>query len=213
MPGPISSTPQLLSTPLASTILGGRPGLMMKFCPKPLESAKSYFSHRVRITERSVSSGIVVFLSVAALSAARAAAPPKGEPLACRSSPYWMRRFSISGTIVPCCSGQTQLNKIQVQKWLPSVAGHCRLRYIQLLASKLKWPGSPVPLPMGEVSPKVTERVTAHSQPPAPLLHRPRRKPLPPLRPRRKRCSRLRPPKRLRRSRRRCQRRSRRPRW
>ena len=64
MPGPISSTPQLLSTPLASTILGGRPGLMMKFCPKPLESAKSYFSHRVRITERSVSSGIVVFLSV-----------------------------------------------------------------------------------------------------------------------------------------------------
>ena len=50
-------------------------------------------------------------------------------------------------------------------------------------------------------------------KPPAPLLHRPRRKPLPPLRPRRKRCSRLRPPKRLRRSRRRCQRRSRRPRW
>ena len=68
MPGPISSTPQLLSTPLASTILGGRPGLMMKFCPKPLESAKSYFSHRVRITERSVSSGIVVFLSVFRLS-------------------------------------------------------------------------------------------------------------------------------------------------
>ena len=50
-------------------------------------------------------------------------------------------------------------------------------------------------------------------KPPAPLLHRPGRKPLPPLRPRRKRCSRLRPPKRLRRSRRRCQRRSRRPRW
>ena len=40
-------------------------------------------------------------------------------------------------------------------------------------------------------------------KPPAPLLHRSRRK----------RCSRLRPPKRLRRSRRRCQRRSRRPRW
>ena len=50
-------------------------------------------------------------------------------------------------------------------------------------------------------------------KPPAPLLHRSRRKPLPPLRPRWKRCSRLRPPKRLRRSRRRCQRRSRRPRW
>ena len=39
------------------------PGLMMKFCPKPLESAKSYFSHRARITEMSVSSGMEAILS------------------------------------------------------------------------------------------------------------------------------------------------------
>ena len=48
---------------LASTILVGMPGLMMKFCPKPLESAKSYFSHRARITEMSVSSGMEAILS------------------------------------------------------------------------------------------------------------------------------------------------------
>ena len=33
-----------------------RRGLTIKFCPKPLERAKSYFSHRVRMVARSVSS-------------------------------------------------------------------------------------------------------------------------------------------------------------
>ncbi len=44
--------------------LGRQAGIDDEVLSKALESAKSYFSHRVRITERSVSSGIVVFLSV-----------------------------------------------------------------------------------------------------------------------------------------------------
>ena len=39
-----------------------------------------------------------------------------------------------------------------VPKLLPSVAGHYLLRHIELPASSGKWPGTPVPLPMGEVA-------------------------------------------------------------
>ena len=45
-----------------------------------------------------------------------------------------------------------------VPKPLPSVARHYLLRHIELSEVSEKWPGTPVPLPMGEVSPKVTER-------------------------------------------------------
>ena len=117
MPGPISSTPQFLSTPLASTIFGGRPGLMMKFCPKPLESAKSYFSHRVRITERSVSSGIMFFLSLYqdALSTLEAAASEEASPSpaaseeAAAESAARSASFTPPTVVVPvsCCAQLT----------------------------------------------------------------------------------------------------------
>ena len=47
-----------------------------------------------------------------------------------------------------------------VPKLLPSVAGHYLLRHIELPASSAELPDMPMPLPMGEVAPKVTERAS-----------------------------------------------------
>ena len=67
--------------------------------------------------------------------------------------------FFILKTAVPCYRGQQLRNNILVKLLLALVAGHSFLRYIELSASSRKWPGLPKPLPLGEVSPQVTERV------------------------------------------------------
>ena len=54
--------------------------------------------------------------------------------------------------------GSGSLTRCVVQKLLPSVARPALLRHIGPQASSGKWPGLPKAPPLGELSPKVTER-------------------------------------------------------
>ena len=68
--------------------------------------------------------------------------------------------FFILKTAVPCYRGQQLRNNILVKLLLISVAGHYFLRYIKLSAVSFELSGLPMAPPLGELSPKVTERAT-----------------------------------------------------
>ena len=88
-----------------------------------------------------------------------APAPPKGEPLACRSGFHWTSKARCPGNgSAPLSRPATAWQGALVQKLLPSVARPALLRHIGPQASSGKLPGLPKALPLGELSPKVTER-------------------------------------------------------
>ena len=100
-------------------------------------------------------SGSILALSVSL----RSPAPPKGEPLACRSGFHWTSKARCLGNGSAPLSGFTadRQNRF-VQKYLPSVARPSLLRHIRPSAVRSKYPGLPMALPLGELSAKQTER-------------------------------------------------------
>ena len=94
-----------------------------------------------------------------------APAPPKGEPLACRSGFHWTSKVRCLGNgSAPLSRPEEARQGALVQKLLPSVARPALLRPVGPQASSRKWPGLPRAPPLGELSPKVTERArTARS--------------------------------------------------
>ena len=91
----------------------------------------------------------------------RSPAPPKGEPLAGRAALSGTPevRYGAKGRALlqrSAASGQALIVKLP---WI-SVAGRYRSRQAKLFSFSVGLTDTPVPLPLGEVSPKVTERAT-----------------------------------------------------
>ena len=123
--------------------------------PKSHHPAISRPSVRAILSPRSCFAMSILALSVSL----RSPAPPKGEPLAGRSGPRGTSKvYSIRKQQCPATEIHSSLTRDIVPKLLPSVAGHYLLCHIELPASSGKLPGLPRALPLGELSPKVTER-------------------------------------------------------
>ena len=92
-------------------------------------------------------------------SGLRPPAPPKGEPLACRSAFVWTSEAQYLGNgSAPLSRPATALQGALVQKRLTSVARPALLRHVGPQASSAKWPGLPMaPLLRGAVA-SATER-------------------------------------------------------
>ena len=105
----------------------------------------------------------------------RSPAPPKGEPLAGRAALSGTPevRYGAKGRALlqrSAASGQALIVKLP---WI-SVAGRYRSRQAKLFSFSVGLTDTPVPLPLGEVSPKVTERASPfiNQKGPLPLQQR-----------------------------------------